>query len=150
MPWETERKHWYSLCQRMFCLWSLVGVLWCHIIFKSLSHFVFISVYYESVCSKFIDSYAAVQLSQHHLQSQGEKPERIKENQVFLGFFLRGFFPFPFKYYISPEFCQWSLFFSPGTLPVSSTVILRWWLPNTQFCENISFELETYICHDIR
>ena len=104
-----------------------------YLIIKSLSHFVFISVYDESVCSNFSDSYAAVQLSQHHLQSQGEKPERIKENQVFLRFFLRGFFPFSFKYYISPEFCQWLLFFSPNTLPISSTVILRWWLPNTQF-----------------
>ena len=55
-----------------------------YLIFKSLSHFVFIFVYDETVCANFTDSYAAVQLSQHHLQSQKEKPERIKENQVFL------------------------------------------------------------------
>ena len=27
LPWETDlRKQWYNLCQRMFCLWSLLGV----------------------------------------------------------------------------------------------------------------------------
>ena len=27
---ETDpRKHWFDLCQRMFCLCSLLGVLWC-------------------------------------------------------------------------------------------------------------------------
>ena len=29
----------------MFCLSSLLGVLWCHVLFKSLSHFEFIFVY---------------------------------------------------------------------------------------------------------
>ena len=33
LPWETNlRKHWYDLCQRKFCLWSLPGVLWCHVL----------------------------------------------------------------------------------------------------------------------
>ena len=47
-----------------------------------ISHVVFISVYDESVCSNFIDSYAAVQLSQHHLQSLEEKPERISSDSL--------------------------------------------------------------------
>jgi len=37
------------------------------LIFKSLSHFNFIFVHGEMVCSSFIDSYAAVQFSKHHL-----------------------------------------------------------------------------------
>ena len=45
LPWETDlRKHWYGLCQRIFCLCSLLGVLWC-CMFKSLSYFEFIFVY---------------------------------------------------------------------------------------------------------
>ena len=33
LPWETDlRKHWYDLCQRIFCLCSFIGVLWCHIL----------------------------------------------------------------------------------------------------------------------
>ena len=36
--------------------------------FKPLSHFEFISVYGERLCSNFIDLYVAVQLSQHHLK----------------------------------------------------------------------------------
>ena len=29
LPWETDlRKHWYDLCQRMFCLCSLLRVFW--------------------------------------------------------------------------------------------------------------------------
>uniref|UniRef100_A0A8D1BGZ9 Uncharacterized protein n=2 Tax=Sus scrofa TaxID=9823 RepID=A0A8D1BGZ9_PIG len=32
LPWETDLiKHLYNLCQRMFCLCSLLGVLWCHV-----------------------------------------------------------------------------------------------------------------------
>ena len=32
VPWETDlRKHWYYLCQRMFCPWSLLRGLWCHV-----------------------------------------------------------------------------------------------------------------------
>ena len=37
------------------------------LIFKSLSHFEFIFVYGERVCSNFIDLHRAVQLSQNHL-----------------------------------------------------------------------------------
>ena len=36
------------------------------LMFKSLSHFGFIFVYGERVCSSFIDLYVVVQLSQHH------------------------------------------------------------------------------------
>ena len=37
LPWKTDlRKHWYDLCQTMFYLCSLVGVLWCHILCLSL------------------------------------------------------------------------------------------------------------------
>ena len=33
LPCETEmRKQWYNLCQRMFCLWSLLGVLWYNVL----------------------------------------------------------------------------------------------------------------------
>ena len=36
--WETDlRKHWYDLSQRMFCLCSLLGVLWCHVLYLSLN-----------------------------------------------------------------------------------------------------------------
>ena len=43
LPWETDlRKHWYDLCQRMFCLCSLVEVSWCHVFYLSLGHFEFI------------------------------------------------------------------------------------------------------------
>ena len=40
--------------------------VWC-LIFESLSHFEFISVYGERVCSNFIDLHATAQVSQHHL-----------------------------------------------------------------------------------
>ena len=37
LPWETDlRKHWYDLCQRMFWLCSLLGVLECHVLDLSL------------------------------------------------------------------------------------------------------------------
>ena len=37
LPWETDlRKHCYDLCRRMFCLCSLLGVLWCHVWYVSL------------------------------------------------------------------------------------------------------------------
>ena len=36
-PWETKlRKQWYSVCQRMFCLFSLLGALWYPILHLSL------------------------------------------------------------------------------------------------------------------
>ena len=48
LPWETDlRKHQYNLYQRMFCLCSLLGVLWWCLLFKSLSYFEFIFVYGE-------------------------------------------------------------------------------------------------------
>ena len=32
LPWETDvRKHCYNLCQWMLCLWSVLGLLWCHV-----------------------------------------------------------------------------------------------------------------------
>ena len=35
--WESDlRKHWYCLFQRMFCCCSLLGVLWCLILYLSL------------------------------------------------------------------------------------------------------------------
>ena len=37
------------------------------LMFMSLSHFEFISVYGTRVCSNFTDLHMAVQLSQHHL-----------------------------------------------------------------------------------
>ena len=37
------------------------------LMFKSLSHFEFIFVYGERVCSNFIDLHGAVKLSQHHV-----------------------------------------------------------------------------------
>ena len=37
LPWETDlRKPWYNLCQRLFCLYSLLGVLWCLVLYLSL------------------------------------------------------------------------------------------------------------------
>ena len=37
LPWETDlRKHLYSLCERMFCLCSLLEVLWCLVLYLSL------------------------------------------------------------------------------------------------------------------
>ena len=37
IAWETDlRKQWYDLCQRIFCLWPLLGVLWCLVFYLSL------------------------------------------------------------------------------------------------------------------
>ena len=67
LPWEKNlRKHWWDLYQRMFCPWSLLGVLWCHVLVKSLNHFEFIYVHDVRVCSNVIDLHVTVQLSQHH------------------------------------------------------------------------------------
>ena len=70
LPWETDlRKHWYDLCQRMFCLHSLLEVFTVSCLtFKSLSYFEFIFVCGVRVCSNFIDLLMALQLSQHHLE----------------------------------------------------------------------------------
>ena len=69
MAWETDlRKHLYGWCQRIFCLYSLVGVWWCLVLHLSLlSHFKFIFVHGVKVFSSFTDLYAAVYFSQHHL-----------------------------------------------------------------------------------
>ena len=68
LPWETDlRKHCYNLCQRMFCLCALLGVLRCHI-FKSLGHFEFIFVCSVRVSSNLVNLHATVQLSQDCLQ----------------------------------------------------------------------------------
>ena len=66
LPWEIDlRRYCYNLCPRMFCLCSLLGVLWCHVLY--LDHFEFIFVYSVRECSSFIDLHVAVELSQHHL-----------------------------------------------------------------------------------
>ena len=52
LPWETDlRKLWYNLCQRMFCLCSLLGVLWWHVFCLSLYfvYFVFILCIFEFI-----------------------------------------------------------------------------------------------------
>ena len=55
LPWETDlRKHWYSLCQGMFCLSSLEGVFG-YLIFRSIILFELIFVYGVTVCSNFLD-----------------------------------------------------------------------------------------------
>ena len=65
--WETDlRKHWYDLCQRRFCLCSLLGVFVSSLVFVFKSLLV-VFVYGVKVCSHFIDSHVAVQLFQHHL-----------------------------------------------------------------------------------
>ena len=33
---DWPEKHWYNLCWRKFCLCSLLGGLWCHILYLSL------------------------------------------------------------------------------------------------------------------
>ena len=63
-PWEPDlRKHRHDVCQRMFCLWPLLGVLYCHAVCLSLSatSSLVLSMMY------FIDLHTAVQLSQHRL-----------------------------------------------------------------------------------
>ena len=47
------------------------------LMFKSLSHFGFIFVYGERVCSSFIDLYVVVQLSQHYLLKRLSFSDRI-------------------------------------------------------------------------
>ena len=37
LPWETDlRKSCYNLCQEKFCLYSLLGALWCHVLYLYL------------------------------------------------------------------------------------------------------------------
>ena len=49
LPWETDlRKHWCDVCQRVFSLWSLLGVLWFHVFCISLYPFwVYFCVWWE-------------------------------------------------------------------------------------------------------
>ena len=79
LPWETGlRKHWYDLCQRTFCLCSLLKVLWCYISFQSLGHFEFIFANGLRVfCSNYTGLRVAVQLSQHHLLKRLSFPHCI-------------------------------------------------------------------------
>ena len=46
LPLETNlRKHWYDLCQRIFWLCSLLGVLQCHVLYLSLSAILSLFLY---------------------------------------------------------------------------------------------------------
>ena len=47
---------------------SLLGVLYCHVLCLSLSHFEFVFLYSKRGCSNFIDLHVTVQLSPHFLQ----------------------------------------------------------------------------------
>ena len=61
------RKYCYGLCQRMVYQSSLLGILWCHLMFKSLSPFEFIFVYGVKMCFNLTCMWLAVQLFQHNL-----------------------------------------------------------------------------------
>ena len=66
--WELgHRGSCCDLCQRVFCLCSLLGVLVSGLTFRSLIHFEFIFVYSVRKCSSFILLQAVDQFSQHHL-----------------------------------------------------------------------------------
>ena len=66
--WETDlRTHWYDLCQNVLPVFSCRSFMVSCLIFQSLSHFEFISVYGVRECSSFTDLNGSVQLSQHHL-----------------------------------------------------------------------------------
>ena len=57
------RKCWHSLCQKIFFLCSLLGILWCCLsclMFKSLSHFELSFVYGVTECSDFSDLHVAL------------------------------------------------------------------------------------------
>ena len=56
--------------------------------FKSLSHFKFIFVYSEKVCSSFFDLYAAIQLSQHHFLTGNSNFLICSKENNFLAFFF--------------------------------------------------------------
>ena len=62
LPWETDLiKCMYGLCQRMFCLCSLIVSWLSCLMFKSLSHFEFIFVHGRRGC--FLVSLIYMQLS---------------------------------------------------------------------------------------
>ena len=68
LPWESDvRKHLYDSCENVLPMFSSRSCMRSHLMFKSLSHFEFIFVYNERVCSSFIDLHSVVQLSQPHL-----------------------------------------------------------------------------------
>ena len=56
-------------------------------VFKSLSHFKFIFVYSEKVCSSFFDLYVAIQLSQHHFLTDNSNLLICSKENNFLAFF---------------------------------------------------------------
>ena len=63
---RSKKIYWYDLCQRVFCLCSLLGVLWFQVLY-SLIYFEFIFAYGVKKCSNFILLHVAVQFSQQHL-----------------------------------------------------------------------------------
>ena len=72
LPWETDlRKNFYDLCQRIFCLCSLLGVVWCCVlcyVFKPSILSLVLYILSENVLiSNFIDLHIAAQLSQYYL-----------------------------------------------------------------------------------
>ena len=57
LPWVTDlRKHCYNLCQRMFCLCSLLGVLWCPVLYLTLKTILslFLCIVWGSVLTSLI------------------------------------------------------------------------------------------------
>ena len=68
LPLETDlRKQCLDLFQRMFCLYSLLGI-WHHGLYLSLKLFCVYFCVWLRECSNFIDLHVTVQFSQHHLQ----------------------------------------------------------------------------------
>ena len=85
LPWETDlRKHWYDSCQRMFFLCSLLGVLWCHVLwhlYVMSLHLYILSLFLcmvRRIFSDFISLHIAVWLIPHHL------PKRQFSHHIFL------------------------------------------------------------------
>ena len=63
---DMSKKYCYNLCQRVFCLYYLLGALW-FLTFRASIHFELIFVYGVRECSNLILSQVAVQFSQHYL-----------------------------------------------------------------------------------
>ena len=87
------RKLNYNLCKRMFCLYCLLGILWCPN--RYLSPYAILSlifVYSIRDYSNFIDVQVIVQLSQHHLLKR----------MSFLHSFLSFFSSFSFCIFLPP------------------------------------------------
>ena len=66
--WSREILIWFMSETILLTFSSGIFMVLISKMFKPLSHFEFISVYGERLCSNFIDLYVAVQLSQHHLK----------------------------------------------------------------------------------